>query len=125
MKSLFTKLLLALSLVANPVAVFASDFHSVGMTANQTMEETKCDPTERQETNIQQSQHVSENCEMPCCEDSACSMQGICLVQHSPCFVIQTPLRFSHPIEYLGRDAMNAVVPERKLPPENPPPIYM
>jgi len=125
LKSLLTKLLLALSLVANPVAVFASDFNSVEMTANQTLEEKKCDPTERQETNSQQAQYDSENCGMPCCEDSACSMQGICLVQHNPCFVIQTPLRFSHPIEYRGRDAMIAVVPERKLPPENPPPIYM
>ena len=124
MKSLLTKLLLALSLVANPVAVFASDFHSAEVTARQTMEETKCDPTERQEIHSQQAQHDSENCEMPCCEDSACSMQGICLVQHNPCFVIQTPLRFSHPTEYRGRDAMIAVVPERKLPPENPPPIY-
>ena len=125
MKSLLTKLLLALSLVANPVAVFASDFHSVEMTADQTMEVTKCDPTERQETPSQQAQHDSGNCEMPCCEDSACSMQGICIVQHNSYFVIQTPLRFSHPIEHHGRDAIIAVVPERELPPENPPPIHM
>jgi hypothetical protein len=123
--SLLTKLLLALSLVANPVAVFASDFSSVEMTVSQAMEETKCDPAEIQDAHSQQAQHDSENCEMPCCEDSACSMQGICLVQHSSFFIIQTPLRFSHPIEYRGRDAMIAVVPERKLPPENPPPIHM
>ena len=125
MKSLLTKLLLALSLVANPVAVFASDFHSVEMTADQTMEVTKCDPTERQETPSQQAQHDSGNCEMPCCEDSACSMQGICIVQHNSYFVIQTPLRFNHPIEHRERDAYIAVVPERKLPPENPPPNHI
>ena len=125
MISLLTKLLLALSLVANPVAVFASDFSSVEMMANQTMEETKCNPTERQDAHSQQAQHDSENCEMPCCEDSACSMQGICLVQHNSFFIVQTPLRFSHPNEYCGHGAMIAVVPERKLPPENPPPIHM
>ena len=125
MKSFRTKLLLALSLVANPVAVFASDFHSVEMTAGQTIEVTKCDPTERQEIPSQQAQHDSGNCEMPCCEDSACSMQGICIVQHNSYFVIQTPLRFNHPIEHRGRDAYIAVVPERKLPPENPPPNHI
>jgi hypothetical protein len=56
--------LLALSLAANPVAVFASDFSSVEMTANQTMEETKRDPTESQDAYSQQAQHDSENCEM-------------------------------------------------------------
>jgi len=124
LKSFLTKLLLALSLVANPAAVFASDFHSVEMTVNQTMEVTKCDLTEHQENLNQLNRHDSENCEMPCCEDSTCSMQGICIVQHNSVFVIQTPLRFSHPIEHRGWDAYIAVVPERKLPPENPPPIH-
>ena len=123
MKILLTKLLLVLSLVVNPVAVFASDFHDVGTKATLTMDETKCDPMVTQENLAQPTLHVSENCEMPCCEDSECLMQGICIVQHNSYFVIQTPLRFSHPIEHHGRDAIIAVVPERKLPPENPPPI--
>ena len=125
MKSLLTKLLLALSLVANPVAVFASDFHNVEMTANQTMEETKCDPTEFQNNFSTPTQHDDENCEMPCCEGSECTMQGICIVQHSSYFVTQSALRFSHPITHLDLDAFIAEVPERDPPPENPPPIHV
>ena len=125
MKSLLTKLLLVLSLVVNPVAVFASDFHDAGNKANLTMDEAQCDPIEIQKDLGQPTLHDSENCEMPCCEDSECSMQGICIVPHSSYFVIQTPLRFNHPIEHHGRDANIAVVPERKLPPENPPPIQI
>ena len=125
MKSLLTKLLLVLSLVVNPVAVFASDFHDAGTKANLIMDEAQCDPIEIQEDLGQPTLHDSEDCEMPCCEDSECSMQGICIVQHNSYFVIQTPLRFNHPIEHHGRDANIAVVPERKLPPENPPPIQI
>lgn len=125
MKSLLTKLLLALSLVANPVAVLASDFHNVEMKANGTMEETKCEPTEYQENLRQPTQHDSENCEMPCCEDSECSMQGLCIVQHNSYFVTQKALRFNHPREHRGWDAFIAVVPDREHPPENPPPIHI
>ena len=125
MKSLLTKLLLVLSLVINPVAVFASDFHDAGTKANLTMDEAQCDPIEIQEDLGQPTLHDSENCEMPCCEDSECSMQGICIVQHNSYFVIQTSLRFNYPIEHHGRDANITVVPERKLPPENPPPIQI
>ena len=125
MKILLAKLLLVLSLVINPVAVFASDFHGVGTKANLTMDETKCDPIDNLENLGQPTLHDSENCEMPCCKDSECLMQGICIVQLNSYFVIQTPPRFSHPIEHHGRDAIIAVVPERKLPPENPPPIQI
>ena len=125
MKILLAKLLLVLSLVINPVAVFASDFHGVGTKANLTMDEAKCDLMEIPKDLDQPTLHDSENCEMPCCEDSECLMQGICIVQHNSYFVIQTPPRFSHPIEHHGRDAIIAVVPERKLPPENPPPIQI
>ena len=123
MKGLLTKLLLVLSLVVNPVAVFASDFHGVGTKANLTMDDTKCNLMEIQKDLDQPTLHDSENCEMPCCEGSECLMQGICIVQHNSYFVIQTPLGFSHPVEHHGRDAFIAVVPERKLSPENPPPI--
>ena len=125
MTSLLTKLLLALSLVANPVAVLASDFHDVGVNANRTMEEIKCDPMELQENPGQPTQHDSENCEMSCCEDSECSMQGICIIQHNSDFVTQKALRFNHPLENRGRDAFITVVPDREQPPENPPPIHI
>ena len=124
MKSFLTKLLLVLSLVVNPVAVFASDFHDVGTNANLTMDETKCDLMEIQEDPGQPALH-RENCEMPFCEGSECLMQGICIVQHNSNFVIQTPLRFSHPVQHHEHDSFIAVVPERKLSPENPPPIHM
>lgn len=124
MKRFLTRLLLALSLVFNSVAVLASDFHDVGLTANLTTTETKCDTTEYQQTLDLASQHDSENCEKPCCEDSACTMQRICIVQHHAFFVAQAALKFSHPIENRMRDVTVAAVPEFRLPPENPPPIY-
>ena len=125
MKASLTKLLLALSLVANPVAVLASDFHNVELKANWTTEETKCDPSELQETLRQQARHDSESCEMPCCEDSECTMQGICIVQHSSYFVAPRVLSFNHPIEDRGWDSYVTVVPELELPPEPPPPIHV
>ena len=107
-------------LVANPVAVLAGDFHDVEMKANQTMEESK-----HHEPPHQATQHDGENCDMPCCEDSDCAKQEICVFQHSSCFVPQRALIISHPINHLARDAFIAVVPERKFGPDNPPPIYM
>ena len=125
MKSLLTKLLLALSLVANPVAVLAGDFHDVEMKANQTMEESTPGPAGHHEAPHQATHHDSENCDMPCCEDSDCAKQEICVFQHSSCFVAQRALIISHPLNLLDRDAFIAVVPERKFAPDNPPPIYM
>lgn len=125
MKSLLTKLLLALSLVANPVAVLAGDFHDVEMKANHTMEETKLDPAGHHEGLHQATQHDGEDCDMPCCENSDCAAQEICIFQHSSYFVTQRALIFNHPISHLDRDAFIAVVPERKFAPENPPPIHI
>lgn len=124
MKRFLTRLLLALSLVFNSVAVLASDFHDVGFNPNLTTTETKCDPAEYQQTLGLSSEPGGENCEKPCCEDSACAMQRICIVQHNAFFVAQAALRFSHPIEHRVRNIIVAAVPEFKLPPENPPPIH-
>lgn len=123
MKRLLTKLLLALLLVLNPVAVLASGFHDVAMTMDQMSAEAPCHPADHSSNFSEPSQHDGSNCEMPCCEDSECLEQGICIIQFNSDVVAQTTLRFSPPFEHCGWGAFSIVVPDRELPPENPPPI--
>ncbi len=123
MKRSLIKLLLALSLVVNPVAVLASDFSDVEIQSNQSMEEIHCDVVDLQDLNSQLKQHDDTNCEMSCCEDSECTMQHLCIVQHYSDFTLHKTLRVNHPHQHLDWDGFVAVVPNRKLPPENPPPI--
>ena len=123
MKSSLTKLLLALSLVVNPVAVLAGDFQDVGIQSNQSIEPEPCDATDSQYLHSQLEQHDDTNCEMPCCEGSECTMQHICIVQHHSDFTLHKTLRFNHPNQHLDWDGFVAEVPDRELPPENPPPI--
>lgn len=125
MKRSLIRSLLALLLVVNPVAVLASDFHDLKIQVNQTTEEVPCHPVEQQERHSEPPQHDNTNCDMPCCEDSECSEQGICLIHYNSDVVAQKTLKFYHPIKQRGWDASVAEVPDRKLPPENPPPIHL
>jgi len=123
LKRSLIKLLLALSLVVNPVAVLASNFHDVEIQSNLTVKDALCDAADLQDLHSQLAQHDDSNCEMPCCEDSECTMQHICIVQHYSDFIIHKALRFNHANQHLDWDGFVALVPNRKLPPENPPPI--
>lgn len=114
MKGSFIKLVLALSLVINPVAVLAVDFHDLEIAANQAMQVIPGQTVE----------HDRTNCEMPCCEDSECIMTpDICIMQHGMDLVVQKMLRFNLSTgHYYWIDSIFAV-PDRELPPDNPPPI--
>ena len=125
MKRSLTKLLLALSLVINPVAVLASDFHDVEMKADQIIKIATRHDTTQQEKFNESTPHDSTNCETPCCEDSECAEQSICFIQYNSDFVAQKTLGFSPPIVHCGWGAFVIEVPDRELPPENPPPIYL
>lgn len=125
MKRSLTKVLLALSLVMNPVAVITSDFHDVEMKADQTTQKAPHHPTEQQETFSEPAPHDSTNCEMPCCEDSECSKQGICFFQNNSDVVTQKALRFSPQTAIRGWGASITMVPDRELPPDIPPPIHI
>lgn len=118
-------MLLALTLVINPVAVLASDFNFGNLRMNRTMEVTECDPAKHQENSGSQVHHDDEKCETSCCEGSDCTMQGICIIQHNTYFVATKTLRFNPSTEYHGRNAYVAAVPELDLPPEPPPPIHI
>lgn len=125
LKGSFTKLLLALSLVINPVAVLAVDFHDMEVGANQTLAEFPHDTADQPERQSQTAQHDDVNCEMPCCEDSECGMQDICFIQHNSDFVTQKPLNLGPPISYQDWCVAIALIPELDLPPDNPPPILI
>ena len=125
MKRSLIKLLLALSLVVNPVAVLASDFQDVEIQSNQSIEEVLCDAADLQDLHSQTEQHDDTNCEMPCCEDSECTMQHICIVQHYSDFTIHKTLRISHSNQHRDWGGFTVEVPDRELPPENPPPINL
>lgn len=121
MKRSFAKLLLALSLVINPVAMLAGDFHEVEMKTDQFAKMT----SRQHEESSEPTPHDNTNCEMPCCEDADCSEQGICFIQYNTDVVAQKTLRFSPPFEHGKWGTTIAVVPDRELPPDNPPPIHI
>ena len=125
MKYLLTKLLLALSLVANPVAVLASDIESVGTQPSQTVKEASHDVADLHDLHSQLEQHDDADCDMPCCEDSECTMQHTCVVQHYLDLIIHKALRFSNPSQDPGWGIFTALLPDRELPPDNPPPIHI
>ena len=114
MKGSLIKLVLALSLVINPVAVLAVDFHDLEIAENQAAQVIPGQTT----------QHDRTDCEMPCCEESECTMTpDICIMQHSMDFVVQKVLRFNLPTAHHGWIDSIFAVPDRELPPDNPPPI--
>ena len=125
MKRSIIKSLLALLLVANPVAVLASDFHDLNIQMAQATDNVQCHPVEQQETPIEPLQHHNTDCDMPCCQESECSGQGICIVHYSSDIVIQKLQRFGHPIEPYSWGTSIVAVPDRVFPPENPPPIHL
>ena len=125
MKRSLTKLLLALSLVINPVAVLASDFHDVEMKGDQITKMASSHHADQQEESSEPTPHDNTNCDMPCCEESDCFEQGVCFIQHSSDLMAQKALRFSPPLEYGQWGTSIAAVPDRELPPENPPPIHI
>ena len=125
MKRSLAKLLLALSLVINPVTVLATDFHDVEMQANHTVKEAQGHNLDQFEKIQDSTQQHSSDCEMPCCEDSDCSDQGICFVQYNSDVVAQKIQRFSLPTAIRGWGASITMVPDRELPPDNPPPIFL
>lgn len=125
MKRSLAKLLLALSLVVNPVTVLAGDFHDVEMQVNHVTKATQGHTLGQHEKNAEPTQPDSSICEMPCCEDSDCSDQGVCFVQYNSDLVVPKTLRFNLPTEIRGWSASITMVPDRELPPDNPPPIFL
>jgi hypothetical protein len=125
LKRLLTKLLLALSLVANPVAVLAGDFHGAEMEMHQASNNTSNRATGQDEVPGEQSPHDKTDCAMPCCEDSECSDQEHCIIQHSPAVVAKLALNNAPPLLDRGWGIFITEVPDRELPPESPPPIHI
>jgi len=108
LKYSLAKLLLALSLVANPVAVLASDFHTVEMLTDQATQEAPCHP----------------DCEMPCCENQDCSENCDCVLQYSTALFDQKIPKLKKSTGLCFQKMQMTAVPDRELPPESPPPIY-
>ena len=125
MKDSLIKLLLALLLVVNPVAVLASGLHDLNMQVDQTMEVEPCHQVDLHESTNDLPQNDGSDCEMPCCEDSECFEHGICIINYNSDLVAQKSLRFHLPFGKRSWSASIAMVPDRGLPPENPPPIHI
>jgi hypothetical protein len=93
--------LLALSLVLNPVAVLATDFHDVENQTNKTTEEAPSHPSDKE------------------------MEQGTCVIQYSSAVLAQLLVKAMLSVSPQVWDALVTAVPERELPPENPPPIHV
>jgi len=124
LKVVLARLLLALSLTANSVAVLAGGLDGIEIAANPARGMINCHSSVDKHAPGFQMQHDGVNCSKPCCDESACSMQDICIVQHSAVYLAQTAPDFRHPVVHHGRDARLTAVPDQKAPPENPPPIH-
>jgi hypothetical protein len=125
LKRSLIKLLLALSLVLNPVAVLATDFHDVENQTNKTTEEAPSHPSDKEMDHGDPTQPESSDCEMPCCEDTNCMEQGTCVIQYSSAVLAQLLVKAMLSVSPQVWDALVTAVPERELPPENPPPIHV
>jgi hypothetical protein len=125
LKRLLTKLLLALLLVANPVAVLASDFHDVEMETHQADNNTENLPVEKVDTSGEQQLHEPVICEMNCCKISVCYGQSQCMMQLCTAAVTQMTIGYSPPMLYRAWGKATSVVPHRLIPPDHPPPIHI
>ena len=124
MKLKLVKLLLALSLVLNPVAVLAAGFHEISTQMTQVTEEAPCHPSGDQEEMSEPIAPESNGCELPCCAEMDCVEQGDCVLHYSSVILLKNLLKVFYPIPYRNRADTIALVPELDIPPDNPPPIH-
>jgi hypothetical protein len=120
-----TQLLLALSLVVNPVTVLAGDFHDVEMQSGHTIEEALDNPSAQHEESQDPAQLQNPDCDKSCCEDAGCFEQGVCFIQYTPGVVTLTNLEFDLSTKSRDWGALSTTVPDRELPPDHPPPIFL
>jgi len=127
-KSLLARLLLALSLTVNSVAVLAGGLPGMAVIANPASQEMSCDQAQPQQLHSFQVQNGAEECGRTCCQHptrhSSCSTQHVCVVQHNTFYVAQSALNLGQPVGHHVPDTRVIAVPDFKLPPENPPPIH-
>ena len=124
MKLKLVKLLLALSLVLNPVAVLAAGFHEISTQMTQVTEEEPCHPSGDQEEMSEPIAPESNGCELPCCAEMNCVEQGDCVLHYSSAVLLKKPLKIFHLNSHRNRADTVALVPDVDIPPENPPPIH-
>lgn len=124
MKLKLIKLLLALSLVLNPVAVLAAGFHEIGTQMAQATEEAPCHPSDDSEELSEPIAPESNGCDLPCCAEMDCVEQGDCVLHYSSAVLLKNRLKIFHAISYRNRADSIALVPEVDIPPDNPPPIH-
>jgi len=123
LKALLTRLLLALSLTVNSVAVLASGLPGMELTAYPATQEMSCDQARQQQLDSFRPHNGAEDCGQSCCRHSTCSAQHLCVAQHNTSYVAQSALKLGQPAGHHAPDDMTFAVPDFKLPPENPPPI--
>ena len=125
MKRLLTKLLLALLLVVNPVAVLASDFHADDHAGSNAAEMAVCHSADEKSELESQTQHDNTDCEMPCCQEVSCLSQSTCVIHFGSALLAQQAVRLYSTIGHSHWDSLISNIPERELPPDNPPPILV
>ena len=124
MKLKLVKLLLALSLVLNPVAVLAAGFHELGTQLNQVTEEAPCHPSDDPEEMSEPIAPDSNGCDLPCCAEMEGGQQGDCVLHYSSAVFLKNRLNIFHLTSNRSRADAIALVPEVDIPPDNPPPIH-
>lgn len=124
LKLKLAKLLLALSLVLNPVAVLAAGFHEISTQLTQVTEEAPCHPSDDQEDLSEPIAPDSNGCDLPCCAEMDCVQQGDCVLQFTSAVLLKNQLKIFHPVSYQDQADLIALVPEVDIPPDNPPPIH-
>ena len=124
MKLKLVKLLLALSLVLNPVAVLAAGFHEISTQMTQVTEEAPCHPSGDQEEMSEPIAPESNGCDLPCCAEMDCVEQRDCVLQFSSAVLLKNQFKIFHLISYRNRVEPIELVPDVDIPPDNPPPIH-
>lgn len=116
-------LLLALSLVLNPVAVLAAGYHNHAAVSQQGMEQSTDHAALFTTNPHSEPQQADVACDMPCCADSDCFENGFCTLQYNPVALIPYVPPKAPGGEFSDWRFFTDRVSERAIPPDIPPPI--
>jgi hypothetical protein len=123
LKDKLTQLLLALTLVINPVSVLAAGSPGAGTFFSPAMVHSSDHPADRSLAHQSSIQQTDLACDMPCCDDNRCIENDVCSNQYNPVALIPQVGVKAPGGEHIGWGIHFDRVPERFIPPDNPPPI--
>lgn len=126
LKSSFSELILALTLVVNPVAMHASALHGAHLDSEQSESMAISHATGQAPEQPMAAGDQATHCGMPCCDDPDCrSLQtNTCTLHHYPVMAAQESDAFATSVVDREHPASPGSLSDRYIQPEIPPPKH-